>query len=56
MWNRRKKLVFPPDIVATTLRPDMVLWSTTANLAYVVELTVPWEEGVEEAFERKCLK
>ncbi|KAJ8352263.1 hypothetical protein SKAU_G00237390 [Synaphobranchus kaupii] len=48
-----KKLVFPRDIVATTLRPDMVLWSTTAKLAYVVELTVPWEDGVEEAYERK---
>lgn len=29
---------------------DLVLWSTTAKL------TVPWEDGVEEAFERKCLK
>ncbi len=48
-----KKLVFPPKIVATTLRPDMVLWSPTAKLAYVVELTVPWEDGVEEAYERK---
>lgn len=48
-----KKLVFPPEIVATTLRPDMVLWSPTTKLVYVVELTVPWEEGVEEAYERK---
>ncbi len=48
-----KKLVFPPEIVATTLRPDMVLWSPTTKLAYVVELTVPWEDGVEEAYERK---
>ena len=51
-----KKLVFPPEIVTTTLRPDMVLWSKAAKLAYVVELTVPWEEGVEEAYERKKLK
>ncbi len=48
-----KKLVFPPEIVATTLRPDMVLWSPTTKLAYVVELTVPWEDGVEEAYESK---
>lgn len=48
-----KKLVFPPKIVCTTLRPDMVLWSPTAKLAYVVELTVPWEDGAEEAYERK---
>lgn len=31
-WARRKKLVFPPDIVATTLRPDIVLRSRTANI------------------------
>ncbi|KAG7478790.1 hypothetical protein JOB18_008583 [Solea senegalensis] len=48
-----KKLVFLPEIVATTLRPDIVLWSPTTKLAYVVELTVPGEDGVEEAYERK---
>lgn len=31
----------------------MVLWSPTRKLAYVVELTVRWEDGVEEAYERK---
>ncbi len=36
--------------MATTLWPDMVLWSPTTKLPYVVELTVPWEEGVEEAY------
>lgn len=48
-----KKLVLLPEIVATTLWPDMVLWSPTTNLAYVVELTAPCEDGVEEAYERK---
>ncbi|KAL1279298.1 hypothetical protein QQF64_025971 [Cirrhinus molitorella] len=48
-----KKLVFPLEIVATTFQPDIVLWSPTTKLVYVVELTVPWEEGVEEAHERK---
>ena len=47
-----KKLVFPLEIVATTLRPDMVLWSTMAKLVYV-ELRVPWEDGVEESYARK---
>lgn len=37
--------------MATTLQPDMVLWSSKAKLAYVVELAVPWEDGVEEAYE-----
>lgn len=36
-----KKLVFPPEIAVTTLWSDMVLWSKTAKLAYVMELTVP---------------
>lgn len=31
-----KKLAFPPEIVATTLRPDMVLWSPTTKLVCVV--------------------
>lgn len=31
----------------------MVLWSPAAKLVYVMKLTVPWEEGVEEAYERK---
>lgn len=47
-----KKLVFPPEIVATTLRPDMVSLSPTTKLAYVVELTVPWEHGGEEEKEQ----
>lgn len=47
-----KKLVFPPEIEATTLRQDLVLWSPTTKLAYVVELTVPWVDGCEEAYER----
>lgn len=31
----------------------MVLWSPAAKLVYVMKLTVPWEEGVEEAYVRK---
>lgn len=45
--------MLPPERVATTLWLDMVLWSPTTKLAYVAELTVPWEDGVEEAYERK---
>ncbi len=42
-----------PQIVQTTLRPDVVLWSEEAKKIILIELTVPWEEGCEEAFERK---
>ncbi|XP_076155564.1 uncharacterized protein LOC143138951 [Alosa pseudoharengus] len=50
-----KKLTFP-SIVQTTLRPDVVIWSEQAKKIILVELTVPWEEGCEEAHERKSLK
>lgn len=38
-----KQLQFP-DIVHTTLRPDIVMSSTKAKKIVIVELTVPWEE------------
>jgi hypothetical protein len=50
-----KRLTFP-EIVPTTLRPDIVLWSTAAKKLIVVELTVPWEERCEAAHERKRAK
>ena len=51
-----RRLTFPPEIAKTTLRPDIVLWSNTSKLVYIIELTVPWEEAVEEAYERKKLR
>ena len=55
-WNMEvdleKRLVFP-DVVQTTLRPDIVLWSKTGKKLIVIELTVPWETRCEEAYERK---
>ena len=58
-WNMEvdlgKRLVFP-DIVQTTLRPDIVLWSRTGKKLIAIELTVPWETRCEEAYERKRAK
>ncbi|XP_052281145.1 uncharacterized protein LOC127878656 [Dreissena polymorpha] len=51
----KQKLVFP-NIIQTTLRPDIVLWSTKNKCLIMVELTVPWESRCEEAFERKKAK
>lgn len=51
-----RQLHFPREICSTTLRPDMVLWSTAGKTALLVELTVPWEEGLEAAHERKRAK
>lgn len=49
------KLV-PQEIVCSNLRPDTVLWSVSQRRLYFVELTVPWEDSVEEAYERKKLR
>jgi len=35
----RQKLVFP-DVVQTSLRPDIVIWSTIPKMMILVELTV----------------
>ena len=51
-----QKLIFPPEIITTSLRPDLVLWSTSQKAVFIVELTVPWEAAVGEAYERKRLK
>lgn len=48
----KRRLQFP-DVIQTTLRPDAVLFSTVGKKIILVELTVLWEEGCEEAFERK---
>ena len=49
------KLTFP-EIVETTLRPDIVLFSRSKEKLVLVELTVPWETRCEEAHERKFVK
>ena len=48
-----QRLISPSEIAATTLRSDLVLWSKSCQLAYIIELTVPWEYAIEEACERK---
>ncbi|XP_060072881.1 uncharacterized protein LOC132552703 [Ylistrum balloti] len=58
-WEMRvdlnKRLVLP-DLVQTTLRPDIVIWSQQRQKVILVELTVPWEEGCDEAHEKKAGK
>ena len=49
------RLKFPINI-STRLRPDIVLHSEKEKLIVMLELTVPWESRMEEAFERKKLK
>ncbi|KAI8506762.1 hypothetical protein Bbelb_152030 [Branchiostoma belcheri] len=45
-----------PQVVQTNLRPDAVLSSEDGKKIVIIELTVPWEEGCEEAHERKSAK
>lgn len=40
----------------TTLRPDMVFVLEATKQLVMLELTVPWEHGIEESFERKRAK
>lgn len=51
-----RKLQFPKEVLSTTLRPDIIMWSLEGKKIILVELTVPWEEGCEEAAERKRAK
>nr|XP_055041026.1 uncharacterized protein LOC129428141 [Misgurnus anguillicaudatus] len=51
-----RKLHFPEAVLVTTLRPDIIMWSPEGRKIILVELTVPWEEGCEEAAERKRAK
>jgi hypothetical protein len=48
-----KQLKFPDEIANTALRPDVLLISRSSKQLVMIELTVPWEENVEEAHERK---
>jgi hypothetical protein len=48
-----KKLVFPKDIITTSLHSDIVLWSPDSKQVAMVELTVPWEERVEASHHLK---
>ena len=50
------RLVFPVAAAITRLRPDLVIWSGAARVLIIGELTVPWEEHMQEANERKKTK
>ena len=51
-----KQLKFPPEVAITTSRPDIALWSVKTRQVVLIELTVPWEERMEDAHQRKRLK
>ncbi len=51
-----KQLKFPQHIVRATLRPDILLVSEETKNIILMELTVPWEDHLDEAHERKRTK
>ena len=59
-WQMRvdlgRQLKFPEHVARSTLRPDIVIFSNSTKQVVLCELTVPWEENIEEAFERKMAK
>lgn len=46
-----QSLIVPPEITAANLRPDPILWSKACQRAFPIDLTVPWEDTTQEAFE-----
>ena len=49
----QQKLIFPPEILCTEQRPDIVIWSMALKKVFIIELTCPAEEGIEAAKIRK---
>ena len=51
-----KQVQFPSSIIATSLRPDVVLWSKMSRKVILIELTCCAEEGIHNAHVRKDTK
>ena len=51
-----RQLVIPNNIVETNLRPDMIVTSESTKNIVLIELTVPWEDRIDEAHELKRSK
>ena len=57
MWDEDKyPIIFPPEIVTTSRRPDITIYSPAEKLGIVIELTVPAEENMAQANHRKKCK
>ncbi|KAK1789677.1 hypothetical protein P4O66_015578, partial [Electrophorus voltai] len=51
-----RQLKFPQHIAKTSFRPDMIITSAASKQLIMLELSVPWEERMEEANGRKRAK
>ena len=50
------RLVIPAELATSNLRPDIIFCSTALHKVFIIELTVPWEDSIFEAYERKKSK
>jgi hypothetical protein len=46
-------IVFPPEILSTDQRPDIIIWSRNTKMVLLIELTVPADENIQAAQIRK---
>lgn len=51
-----KQLKFLQHIVSKPIRSHLLIWSDNTKQVVLNELAVPWEDHLEEAFERKLPK
>ena len=51
-----KRIVFPPTICPTNLRPDIIIWSDKTKTIIWAELTCPAEENIKDAQRRKTTR
>ncbi len=56
LLDLNQRLVFPMEVAVTDMRPDLVVWSKRGRVVVVGELTVPWEDNIDERHEFKKAK
>ncbi|XP_072022080.1 uncharacterized protein [Amphiura filiformis] len=56
MDEEHKPIVFPPEIAETAKQPDITIYSATTKHAIIIELTVPSEDNLANAYARKKCK
>ena len=54
--EEHKQIVFPPQIAETAKRPDITIYSERTKTVIIIELTVPVEENLSNAYARKKCK
>ena len=56
IYLRNIQVQFPPHIITTPERPDLVMYSDVAKVVVILELTSPAEENIEKWRKVKLLR